>query len=149
MPPVAHHRFEDARSGAIYSLKRELSASDIDAFASVTGDVSPLHIDEEFARAHGFGGRVVHGVLLAGLLSQLVGVYFPGKSCLLQRMDLGFVAPAYAGETVEASIEVRFVSEATRTVELRGTIRNAAGKKLVRATIQVGFLEPRGEADGA
>lgn len=141
MPSVAHHRFEDAQKGMVYSLRRTVEAEDIDAFAAVSGDVSPLHLDAEFARASGFDGRVVHGVLLGGLLSQLVGVHFPGKSCLLQRMHLDFVAPAYAGDTVDASIEVHFVSEATRTVELRGTIRNAAGKKLVRATIQVGFLE--------
>lgn len=146
MPAVAHHNFEDARLGATFSLSRVLSAAEIDAFAELSGDVSPLHMDANFARAHGFRDRVVHGVMLGSLLSQLVGVHFPGRSCLLQRMDLAFVSPAYAGDTVHASIEVRFVSESTRTVELRGTIRNAEGKKLVRATIQVGFLVPAVES---
>jgi 3-hydroxybutyryl-CoA dehydratase len=145
MPVVAYHPFEDARLGAVFSLRHELTAAEVDAFAALSGDISPLHLDDEFARENGFAGRVVHGVLLAGLLSQLVGVHFPGRSCLLQRMDLGFVAPAYVGDLVEASIEVRFVSTATRSVELAGVIRNAQGKKLVRAKIQVGFLVPKTE----
>jgi 3-hydroxybutyryl-CoA dehydratase len=149
MPAVAHHRFEDAKLGAAFTLKHTLTPADIDAFAAVSGDVSPLHMDAEFARRHGFEGRVAHGVLLGGLLSQLVGVHFPGRSCLLQRMELAFVAPAYAGDEVEARIEVRFVSESTRTVELGAVIKNSSGKKLVRATIQVGFLEPRTEPQGA
>ncbi len=146
MAEVAQHSFEDARIGATFSLRRQLTAADIDAFAAVSGDVSPLHMSDEFARGHGHTGRVVHGVLLGGLLSQLVGVHFPGRLCLLQRMDLGFVSPAHVGDTVEASIEVRFISDSTRTVELRGTIRRVDGPKLVRATIQVGFLEA---AEGA
>jgi acyl dehydratase len=147
MIAVADRRLEDARIGAVYSLQRELTAADVDAFAAVTGDVSPLHMDAAFARARGFDNRVVHGMLLGSLLSQLVGVQFPGRRCLLQEMQISFLAPALVGERVEASIEIRFISEATRTIELRGLIRAADGRNLTRAKIRVGFLDG-GQAGG-
>ena len=54
----------------------------MDAFRAITGDVSPIHIDADYARGRGFPGRVVYGMLGASFFSTLAGVYLPGEHCL-------------------------------------------------------------------
>ena len=60
----------------------DVTAEDVDAFARLSGDVNPLHMEAEFARRHGFRGRVVHGVLLSAYLSRVLGTRLPGPGAL-------------------------------------------------------------------
>ena len=54
--------FEDFALGEIVVTDgRTIDVSDISAFAGLTGDFYPLHVDEEYARKTPFGGRIAHG----------------------------------------------------------------------------------------
>src|SRR3546814_7392913 len=78
--PVSRFAFDDLQLGQQAAFEATVSEADLDRFAEVSGDASPLHMDAGFARARGFAGRVTHGAYLTALVSRLVGVHLPGES---------------------------------------------------------------------
>ncbi|MDD5422652.1 MAG: MaoC family dehydratase [Candidatus Omnitrophota bacterium] len=146
MEKVSALKIEDFKEGKSYSFEKTVTAADIDVFAAITGDISPLHMSDEFARARGFKGRVAHGVLLAGFVSKIIGVDFPGENCLLQTMSLKFSTPCYAGDTLRITASVSQVSTAAGAVVLDIVIENAADRVTVaKGKAQVGFTKTTGK----
>jgi 3-oxoacyl-[acyl-carrier protein] reductase len=134
---VAELGFQDIAIGAVFDCERTFTAVDLERFAEVSGDFSPLHMDAEYAGATPFRGRLVHGMLLAALFSQLVGMRIPGRHALYLGQDLSFRLPVRLGETIRASAKVTAKTEATRTIVLATEIRNAEGKVAVSGTARV------------
>lgn len=135
-------RFEDMREGFELSFDVRLTTDDIDKFAAATGDVSPLHMDVGFARARGFKDRVVHGGLLIGLVSRMIGVWLPGRNCLFQKCQIGFAAPVYPGMTVRVTGMVDQVSEATQSAVIKIKIdAPEEGTEFARGKVHIGFTD--------
>jgi 3-oxoacyl-[acyl-carrier protein] reductase len=129
--------FRDIQVGTVFQCDRVFTEDDLDRFATLSGDFSPLHMDEAYATATQFGGRVVHGMLLASLFSQLVGMRIPGRHALYLGQDLSFRLPVRIGEAVRALAKVTAKVEATRTIVLATEIRNADGKVAVSGSAKV------------
>ena len=141
---IAAYRIEDIKEGQRFSFAKTIESAEVESFDALSGDVSPIHMDEGFARARGFRTCVVHGALLAGYLSKMIGVDLPGENCLLQRLDLKFLSPAYIGDMVEVSAVVDQVSPGINAAVLSVTIKNTASRTmLVKGKIQVGFTKER------
>ncbi len=137
MTNIANLTFTQIEVGSIFSLKRTFTDEDLDAFASVSGDFSPLHMDQEYARTTEFGERVVHGILLASLFSNLIGMQIPGKHALYLGHDLVFRRPVLLGDTVTVSAKVLSKNPATRTIVLATEIRTIEDKVAVSGTAKV------------
>jgi len=78
-------------------------------FRKITGDINPLHIDDEYAvdiSDGKFRFHIAFGMLTASLLSRLAGVYLPGKYSLIHSINIGFQNPVYAGDTLTICGEV-------------------------------------------
>lgn len=133
------YRWEDLKVGLAHDFSVVLTEDMLRAFASLSGDENPLHVDPEHAVKAGFRGPVAHGLLTSALYSRLVGMYLPGRHALLHGIDVDFVSPAYAGDKLHVSGEVTFLSEAYFRVEMRARIKNEAGKAISRAKIRVGL----------
>jgi 3-hydroxybutyryl-CoA dehydratase len=86
------------------SLSKTITQDDVAEFARITLDTNPLHLDEEFAKQTRFGGRIVHGMLGAGLISAVIGTKLGGPIYLGQ--TLKFLKPIRMGETLTATAEV-------------------------------------------
>src|SRR6476469_8174826 len=102
LPKANDWTFQQIEVGQGWEIERTFTADDSDKFARLSGDFSPRHVDAEYARSTEFEGRVVHGMLLASLFSQLVGMWLPGKHALYLGHDLSFRRPVLVGETVRA-----------------------------------------------
>jgi acyl dehydratase len=89
----------------------------------------------------GYPGRVVYGLLTSSFYSTLVGVYLPGKYCLLQGLDIQFSKPVYIGEHLAISGKVTYINEAYRQIEIKANITNQNNVKISRAKIKVGVLD--------
>ena len=137
---IATFEIEDLFQGKEFSFEKKISSSDVNMFAKLTGDNSPLHMEDQFARERGFKGRVVHGGLLVGCISQLVGVHFPGTNSIIQTLDIKFSHPAYIGDLLKIHSIIDQVSESVKTVIIKLAITNQeTGEILLKSKMQVGF----------
>jgi len=137
---VSRFAFEDLHVGQQAAFEVEVSEADVDRFAALSGDVSPLHVDAGFARSRGFGGRVVHGAYLTALVSRLVGVHLPGENALLQSVAMRFRRPVVAGARLSVTGVVDQLSEAVRTAVVKVTLRDLASGEIAAAgKAMVGF----------
>lgn len=109
----------------------------LDQFASLSGDVSAIHVSKEAAAARGFSDRVGHGMLAGAYISRLIGTRLPGNRALLQSMNLKFHRPYFPGDLLEVEGEIREVHESVRVVLVDVRITRA-GELVVSAKAQVG-----------
>lgn len=143
-PEIAKHKIEEMRLGQRFCFLKSISEKDVDDFAAISGDFSPLHMDEEFARRRGFSGRVVHGALLSSYISQLIGVRFPGENCLLQSLSFKFLYPVYITDTIEISAMVEQISLGASVIILNVAIENVKDHvAVVKGKAQVGFTKDK------
>ncbi len=133
--------FQDLAPGRRAEITCLMDLDAIDAFAAVTGDRSPLHLDAAFATSRGFAGRVAHGALLVGYVSQLVGMVLPGRNALLLGVNMSFVAPVIAGTRVTVAGVVDQVSDAVRSVVLKIEARDEGGAVVARGKATIGFTQ--------
>ena len=136
------YRWSDLSVGLAARFETEIDAAALDAFANLSGDHNPLHLDESFARERGFPGRVVFGLLTSAYYSRLVGMYLPGRFALLHGIDVEFKAPAFAGDRLIVSGEITHLTEAYRRLEIKASIVNSAGKTISKAKVRAGLHEP-------
>ncbi|HEY5071610.1 MAG TPA: MaoC family dehydratase [Caulobacteraceae bacterium] len=130
------YRLEDLSIGQAAELIRIVAGDDLDAFAAVTGDDNPLHLDEAFAAATAFGGRIAHGMLLAGYISAVLGARLPGAGAIYISQNLRFRRPVRIGDEVTARVEVSTIDHDRGRVSLATTCR-VAGKIVVEGEAQV------------
>jgi 3-hydroxybutyryl-CoA dehydratase len=126
-------------------LDVDVSPDLVRSFIEVSGDDAPLHTDPTFAREHGFAGPLVHGALLAALVSRLVGTRLPGPQAVLERMDLAFRKPCYAPCRLRVSGRVRQVSEAVASVMLEVSVSLVDGDVLATGKTWHKLLPPTPE----
>jgi acyl dehydratase len=101
--------FEAFEPGATWtSPDRLVTQADIDAFAGLTGDHNPVHVDAGFAARTPFRSRIAHGLLVESLLSGLawrLGI-FDGTIVALQEVSMRFEAPVRPGDSIRLELEV-------------------------------------------
>lgn len=132
-----NYKFEELNVGMTESFKVSITEEMLDAFKGITGDVNPLHNDEEFAKAKGHPGRVAYGMLTASFLSTLAGVYIPGERSLIQQVETKFAKPVYIGDELTVTGEITELVESVQRLELKVTITNQDGKKVLRGTMGI------------
>ncbi|MFM7728434.1 MAG: MaoC family dehydratase [Flavobacteriales bacterium] len=96
----------DFKTGDSASIVKVISEEDVRSFAQVSGDLHPLHLDEEAAAKSFFGRRIAHGMLLAGFFSAVIAEKLPGKGSIYLSQTLRFMAPAFLGDEITVTVEV-------------------------------------------
>ena len=115
---VAHDRLADLKVGSTESYARTITDADIVLFAGVSGDDNPVHLNDEFAQATMFKGRIAHGMLGASYISTVIGTRLPGPGTIYMGQTLKFRAPVRVGDTVTARVTVTAIDEAKRRLTL-------------------------------
>ena len=101
---------EDLKPGMSESYTRTVTEADVDLFGAVTGDMNPLHFNEEYARQTVFRGRIAHGMLTTSYLSTVLGTRMPGPGSIFISANVRFKAPVRIGDTVTATCTVRDIN---------------------------------------
>lgn len=105
-PPTGGLMLEALAVGQSAEQSHEVRQDDLAAFADVSGDRNPLHMDETYAQASPFRGRVAHGMLLGAWISALLGDALPGPGAIYVSQSLAFRRPVRIGDEVLVRVEV-------------------------------------------
>jgi acyl dehydratase len=121
-----------------YTVTPELYERFLDMF----GDLSPVHVDEEYARARRFKGKVIHGAILNGFLSHFVGMHCIGRRSLELSVDMRYGNPSYVGDVVEFRAVVAQKVDSQKVIVLNLKIANLT-QRTIAATgrVQVGMAD--------
>jgi len=104
----------------------------VDAFAALSGDHNPLHLDAELAARTPFGRLIVHGGLTTGLFNALVAEKLPGPGSVFLHQEWDYPAAAGIGEEVTAEVEVIAARSDKPVTRLRCRAWLADGTEVLR-----------------
>lgn len=108
--------YEDLKVGQSATMEKTVTEADVQAFGRATGDMNPVHFDEEYAKKTLFKGRVAHGVLSIGFISAVLGMKLPGEGTIFVSAKVEFKAPVRIGDTVVTTGTVKEIGERRRVV---------------------------------
>jgi len=114
--------------GDFAEFAKTISESDVYLFAGVTGDLNPAHLNQQEAEKGIFKSRIAHGMLSAGLISAVLGMYLPGPGTIYMSQTLKFTAPVKFGDTITARAEVTERNVEKNRLVLHTTCTNQDGK---------------------
>jgi 3-hydroxybutyryl-CoA dehydratase len=117
--------YEDLSVGMREAITKTVENEDVIGFAELSGDHNPIHLSEHFARKTRFGGRIVHGLYTASLISAVIGMRLPGPGAVYISQTLNFLGPVKIGDVVDVSVEVVELMEKGRRVRLKCECRVA------------------------
>jgi 3-hydroxybutyryl-CoA dehydratase len=129
------------KEGDGFSFERYISAEDVKQFAGIVGDTNPIHIDAAYAEQSFFKGRIVHGAFLAGLISKILGVDFPGEGTVYISQNTLFKRPVFVDSTVRMEVKVTGVNAEKRRLVLDTTVLNSEGKVCLAGSAEVWLPE--------
>ena len=99
-------KIEEFYVGQSASLKKVFSSEDVKAFAELSLDRNPIHLDEAYAEQSLFGKRIVHGFFVGSLISAVFGTLLPGEGAIYLHQEMNFRKPVYHGEEITATVTV-------------------------------------------
>jgi 3-hydroxybutyryl-CoA dehydratase len=123
------YTIETLAVGMTASYERVVTVADIEAFAAVSGDHNPVHLEEEFAKATRFKGRIAHGMLGASFISTVLANRLPGAGTIYLGQTLAFKAPVRPGDKVETRVTVTEIRREKKQAVLKTECR--VGETLV------------------
>ncbi len=118
--------------GDTFSNSRLVTDELIRAFAEVSGDMNPIHLDEEFAKTTRFGRRIAHGMLSGAFVSALLTKSMGGISGVYLSQTLKFTAPVFIGDTVTVTGVVKKIRDDKNIISLETICTNQNGEIVVR-----------------
>lgn len=122
--------FDELSVGQSAEIVRVVGVGDIEAFAAVSGDTNPVHLDDAYARTTTFGERIAHGMLTGAYISAVMGTKLPGPGAVYLTQSLRFRRPVRVGDPVTAKVTVKALDEKRSHVTL-ATLCQVNGKTVV------------------
>lgn len=139
--------FDDLEIGTEGTYSKTLTERDIVLFGETSGDMNPMHFDEDYASKTMFNGRIAHGIWSAGLISTCIGTVMPGPGSVYLSQELAFKLPVRIGDTLTATVIVKEKTERRKFVVLDCRVRNQHGKVVVAGDANVRPPPASGEVE--
>lgn len=124
--------FDELSVGQSARLVRTVTLEDIQAFAAVSGDINPAHLNPEYADATMFHGVIAHGMLGAALISALFGTQFPGPGTIYLGQELKFTKPVRIGDTLTVLATVSEKNDEKKRIKLDCQVTNQQGEVVLK-----------------
>ncbi len=129
--------YDEISVGQSARLLRTLTLADIQAFAAVSGDTNPAHLNAEYANDTLFHGVIAHGMWGGALISALLGTQFPGPGTIYLEQALHFTKPVRIGDTLTVTATVLTKDDAKKRLELDCQVVNQKGDRVLHGTAKV------------
>ena len=127
----SEYTFDEIKIGQSKEFQITITESMVNDFAKISGDFSPIHMDEIYAKSTSFKKRVVHGMLLASFLSRVDGMYLPGKHALYFSQNIEFRNPCFIDDELTIESKVIDKSISTKILKIESKIFNQENKILL------------------
>ena len=130
--------------GTETSYTRTVSEYDIYAFAGISGDNHPNHVDEEYCKRVGLGARVAQGAMLVGYIAGAVTKYLglierPAVSYGYDRVR--FTKSVFIGDTLKVHYRIARADEEKKRLWADATLTNQRGEIVCVGTHIIHFQE--------
>ena len=125
------------KPGDSAEITKTIEQADVDAFADLTGDHNPVHVDEEFAKTTRFGRRIAHGMLTASLISSVLANKLPGEGSVYLGQSLEFIKPVFPGDEITARVIVKEIREDKPIIKLETLCINQRDEIVIRGEATV------------
>ena len=135
--------FDQISIGDETSFDIEITEERVQAFAELSGDFNPLHMDESFAKRVSFEKRVVHGMLLISFVSRLIGMHLPGQNSLILSQNFNYIKPAFIGDKIKVKGIVVAKSQVAQAITLQNSICRDDKEELVSGETKVMILQSK------
>lgn len=129
--------FDEIAVGAMATIQRTLTESDIQLFAILSGDVNPQHLDPQFAASSRFHGVIAHGMWGGALISAVLGTRLPGPGTIYLDQTLEFLAPVHIGDTLDVSVTVTARDSDSHRLTLACACTNQDGRRVISGEARV------------
>lgn len=110
-------------------------------FQELSGDMNPLHTDEDFAARKGFSGKVMYGNILNAFVSYGIGMALPTPNVMIQTQDIVFRKPVFMGDSLTMEMKTEEVHEAVNVVIIAFKFTNGDNKVVAKGHVQIGVFE--------
>jgi phosphotransacetylase/acyl dehydratase len=137
MKQIENRVFDEIKVGDSASLTRTLTQRDIEIFAAMSGDINPIHTDEEFAHHDLFHRIIAHGMWGGALISTVLGTELPGPGTIYRSQSLAFHHPIAVGDTVVVSVAVKEKKSAEKSILLQCRLTNQNGEVAIDGVAEV------------
>ena len=134
-------QFAELKVGQTAERTRVITESLVNSFAELTGDFSPVHIDEAAAAKTRFGTRIAHGMLSASFLSAVIGMDLPGPGTIWVKQAFRFKQPVKLGDTITWRVEVLELFPEKKRANLSTVCRNQRGEIVIEGEGTILLLE--------
>ena len=141
MSQLTGYTYDEISLGQTAHFSKQVEEIDIQMFSAVSGDVNPVHLDEEFAAGTMFGGRIAHGMLTGAVISAALAMELPGPGTIYLGQTLRFTRPVKIGDRITAHLEVTAKRENKKIIMLECKVTNQDGKVVASGEAQV--MAPR------
>lgn len=130
MSMLENRTYDELNAGDTASASHVVTERDLILFATVSGDVNPVHLDEEFAAATPLKGRIAHGMLSGALISAAIACELPGPGTIYIGQEMSFLRPVRLGDEIRIELEVLEKLPKNR-LKIATQVINQEGKKVV------------------
>jgi 3-hydroxybutyryl-CoA dehydratase len=117
-----------------------VSESVYNGFITTFNDKNPLHSNDDFAVAHGFKSKVMHGNILNGFISYFVGECLPDKNVIIHSQQIQYKNPVYLNDEITFEAYIEGIYESVNAIEFKFTFKNSESKIVAKGQIQIGLL---------
>ncbi|GAA5157642.1 MaoC/PaaZ C-terminal domain-containing protein [Viridibacterium curvum] len=136
MTTIHNRTYDQITVGESATLTRTVTRADVEAFAAISGDRNPAHLDDDYARSTPFGEVIAHGMFSGALISAVLGMQLPGPGTIYLDQSLRFRRPVKVGDTLTVTLTCREKHE-KRRVTLDCEVRNQNGEVVTTGSATV------------
>jgi 3-hydroxybutyryl-CoA dehydratase len=130
---------EEIKIGDSAEVLKIISYDMVRAFAKISGDFNPIHLNENYASKSRYKKRIIHGLIATSLFSGLFGTKLPGEGCVYMSQNIVFKRPIYIGDSVTARVEVVAIDK-KKKILLFSTRCLVKGKTMIDGESKISVL---------
>ena len=134
---ISNITFDEINVGDSTTYTRLITNQEVEAFAAISGDHNPLHLDPDYAATTPFGECIAHGMLTGALISAAIAMQLPGPGSVYLNQSLQFKAPVFLGDTLTVTLTVIDKHVKRPWITLQCQVENQDGKAVAKGEAQV------------